>query len=182
MIQRVLAVLFLVWSFGFINFAVVLPAPAGREKTDAIVVPTGSGGRIERGLQVLRRGDAKKMLVTGVDPEVKPREFASEYKVESRLMRCCITLGSDAVDTRGNAVEASLWVTGNNIRSIRLVTADWHTPRAMAELEDGLPEGVEIVADAVPSHPSMRTLFLEYNKLVASRLVRLWSKVTQWLP
>ncbi|MDD3797975.1 MAG: YdcF family protein, partial [Novosphingobium sp.] len=103
MIRRFLAALFLVWAYGFLWFAVALPQPAGRDAlaTDAVVVPTGSGGRIGRGLEVLRAGKAKKMLVTGVDPEVKPREFAAEYKVESRLMRCCITLGSDAVDTRG---------------------------------------------------------------------------------
>ncbi|MDD3799988.1 MAG: YdcF family protein, partial [Novosphingobium sp.] len=149
---------------------------------DAVVVPTGSGGRIGRGLEVLRAGKARKMLVTGVDPEVKPREFAAEYKVESRLMRCCITLGSDAVDTRGNARETAQWVAQNKVRSIRLVTADWHMRRAAGELAQELPQGMTMLRDAVPSQPSMRTLFLEYNKLLASQLARLWDAVARWLP
>lgn len=68
MIRRILAAGFLLWIFGFIWFANFLPGPAGAQRTDAVVVPTGSGGRIMRGLQVLRAGHAKKMLVTGVDP------------------------------------------------------------------------------------------------------------------
>ncbi|OCC22867.1 hypothetical protein MB02_13905 [Croceicoccus estronivorus] len=174
MIRRILAALFLLWAFGFLWFAVALPAPAGMRKTDAIVVPTGSRGRIDRGLTLLRARQAKKMLVTGVDPEVKPREFAAEYKVEQRLMNCCITLGSDAVDTRGNAQETAQWVARNGVKSVRLVTADWHMRRAAAELGQELPESVAVLRDAVPSQPSMRTLFLEYNKLLASQAVRLW--------
>ena len=174
MIRRALAAAFLLWIFGFLWFALALPGPAGPEKTDAVVVPTGSGGRIARGLDILRTGQAKRLLVTGVDPEVKPREFAAEYKVEPRLMQCCITLGSDAVDTRGNALETAEWVARHKVRSIRLVTADWHMRRAAAELAQELPSGITVLRDAVPSPLSLRTAFLEYNKLLASQLARVW--------
>ena len=174
MIRRVFAAFFLLWAFGFLWFAFALPGPAGSEKTDAVVVPTGSGGRIARGLKVLRAGHAERLLVTGVDPEVKPGEFAAEYKVERRLMHCCITLGSDAVDTRGNAQETAQWVAAHKVRSIRLVTADWHMRRAAAELAQELPAGVTVLRDAVPSQLSLRITFLEYNKLLASQLARLW--------
>ena len=177
MIRRILAAGFLLWIFGFIWFANFLPGPAGAQRTDAVVVPTGSGGRIMRGLQVLRAGHAKKMLVTGVDPEVKPREFAVASKVEPRLMQCCITLGRDAVDTRGNAQETANWVTANKVRSIRLVTADWHMRRAAAELGYDLPGQVSVLRDAVPSPLPLRRLFLEYNKFLASQLLRLWNAV-----
>lgn len=178
MIRRVLAALFLIWVFGFIWFAMFLPGPAGAQKTDAVVVPTGSGGRIARGLDVLRKHEAKKLLVTGVDPEVRPGEFAAEYKVERALMTCCITLGSDAVDTRGNAQEAANWVTANKVKSIRLVTADWHMRRAAAELGYDMPAGVTVLRDAVPSALPLSRLFLEYNKFLASQLIRLWNAVS----
>ena len=178
MIRRIFAALFLIWIFGFIWFATALPTPAGDQKTDAVVVPTGSGGRIARGLTVLRDGQARHLLVTGVDPEVKPREFAAAYKVEPALMRCCITLGSDAVDTRGNAQETANWVTANKVRSIRLVTADWHMRRAAAELGYDLPAGVTVLRDAVPSALPLSRLFLEYNKFLASQLIRLWNAVS----
>ena len=178
MIRRILAALFLIWIFGFVWFAMFLPGPAGAEKTDAVVVPTGSGGRITRGLEVLRREQAPKLLVTGVDPEVKPGEFAAAYKVEPHLMACCVTLGRDAVDTRGNAQEAANWVTTNKVKSIRLVTADWHMRRAAAELGYDMPAGVTVLRDAVPSALPLSRLFLEYNKFLASQLIRLWNAVS----
>lgn len=175
MIRRFLAALVIVWAAGFAVFAIALPGPENSStKTDAIVVPTGAAGRIERGLAVLDSGQAGHMLVSGVDPEVKPGEFAEQFKVPMRAMECCITLGYAAVDTRGNAAEIVKWVEKNNYRSVRLVTTDWHMWRAAGELRHVLPETVRIVEDASSSEPSLRTLFLEYHKLLASRLSWLW--------
>jgi uncharacterized SAM-binding protein YcdF (DUF218 family) len=171
-IRRILALLLVAWTFGFLGFAVALPKPAGAERTDAIVVPTGSGGRIPRGLALLRRGAADRMLVTGVDADVRPGEFAAEYDVPARLMGCCVTLGFAALDTRGNARETAVWMAENDVRSIRLVTADWHMRRAAHELEAILPEGTTMVRDAVPTEPSLRTLFVEYHKLLATWFAR----------
>ncbi|MBD3730459.1 MAG: YdcF family protein [Sphingomonadales bacterium] len=164
----------MLWLLGFLVFAVTLPGPAATVRTDAIIVPTGAGGRIERGLELLRAGKAEQMLVTGVDPEVKPREFAAQYKVKRGLMDCCITLGFAAVDTRGNAAEAAKWMDERDYRSLRLVTSDWHMRRARAELTRALPTNIAIVEDGVRSEPSLRILFLEYNKLLASWLAAIW--------
>lgn len=170
MIRRILSVLFLIWAIGFLWFVVALPRPAeGDEKTDAVIVPTGGAGRIARGLDVLGRGLATKMLVSGVDPEVRPQEFAAEFGVAPAEMACCITLGFAAVDTRSNAAETAKWVAQNEVRSLRLVTTDWHMRRAAGELDRMLPPNVTVVRDAVPSHPNLGTLFLEYHKLLASR-------------
>ena len=167
-IARLFGFMFLVWACGFLVFAWTLPVPAGPGAADAIVVPTGGRGRIARGLELLREGTAQRMLVTGVDPEVKPREFAVEYEVSQRLMDCCITLGFEAVDTRGNADETAAWVAEHEYRSLRLVTTDWHMSRASLELRRSLPDYVTITKDPVPSHFSFGTLFLEYNKLLAT--------------
>jgi len=171
-IRRALSLLVVVWAFGFLWFAVALPRPAGAQKTDAIVVPTGSGGRIQRGLAVLREGAAARMLVTGVDREVRPHEFAVEYEVPEQLMSCCVTLGFAALDTRGNARETSEWVAARKVRSLRLVTSDWHMRRAALELENMLPAGTAVLRDAVRTEPSLWTLFLEYHKLLATWLVQ----------
>ncbi|HEX7712124.1 MAG TPA: YdcF family protein [Sphingomonadaceae bacterium] len=168
MIVRLIAAAVLAWLLGFAAFALALPGPAGDEKTDAIVVPTGAVGRIDRGLQQLERGNAKAMLVTGVGREVKPREFAVEYKVAPRLMACCVTLGFSALNTKGNAAETAGWMRRRRFTSLRLVTTDWHMRRAELELKSALPPGITVVDDAVRSKPSPRILFLEYNKLIAS--------------
>ena len=172
MIRRIVALVLVAWVFGFLWFAIALPSPAGARKTDAIVVPTGSGGRIPRGLALLRHGAADRMLVTGVDAEVRPGEFAAEYDVEDRLMDCCVTLGFAALDTRGNARETAVWMAENDVRSIRLVTADWHMRRATRELDAILPEDTPVLRDAVRTEPSLRTLFVEYHKLIATWFAR----------
>ena len=164
----------LIYLLAFIGFALTLPQPAGHVQTDAVLVPTGGAGRIGRGLEVLRDGDARQMFVSGVDPEVKPKEFATEFKVSGREMRCCVTLGYLAVDTRSNAGEAAQWFASNDIRTVRLVTTDWHMRRAAAELAYSIPENVTVIEDAVPSVPDLGQLFLEYNKLLAALVSQGW--------
>ncbi len=54
-------------------------------------------------------------------------------------------------------------------KSVRLVTTDWHMPRARFELGQQLGPDVKVLSDAVQSKPSFRTLFLEYNKYLLRR-------------
>jgi uncharacterized SAM-binding protein YcdF (DUF218 family) len=191
MLRRLLSLIVLCWVLGFIVFAVSLPRPVdgplgkigtGRSgagnaaRGTAVIVLTGAEGRIARGLEVLRRGWAGQMLVSGVDPEVQPGEFASDYHVDQRLMQCCITLGSESVDTRSNAQEALKWVQDRHITSVRLVTSDWHMRRAAWELQRVLPAQVPVIEDAVPTRPSLNTLFVEYCKLLAQRIAGLRHK------
>lgn len=176
MIGRALSGAAILWALGFLWFAIALPGPVDGVRTDAVIVPTGGAGRIERGLQIVRDGNAEALLVTGVDREVKPREFAAQFDVPPDLMECCVSLGFAAVDTRSNAAETAQWVESRGVKSLRLVTTDWHMRRAAGELSRTLPGGVTVVWDAVPSHPSFRDLFLEYHKLLASTVSRIWRR------
>lgn len=174
MISRFFGTLLLVWLFGFLWFALFLPQPASEKvATDGIVVLTGSKGRIERGLALLRNRMGDELLVSGVDRDVKPAEFAHAYKVPRDLMKR-ITLGREAVDTRSNAVETSDWLERRNYASVRFITADWHMRRARYELTQQLREPVSIVADAVASRPSLLVLMREYNKYLLRRAARLF--------
>lgn len=173
MVRNVVSAAALIWVLGFLWFAVALPQPTPDQETDAVIVPTGGAGRIARGLEVLDQGLASRMLVTGVDPDVRPGEFAAEFEVPQAQMECCISLGFMALDTRGNAFETAEWVEQNGVTSLRLVTTDWHMRRAAGELDRKLPNSVTVVRDAVPSEPNMGTLFLEYHKLIASRIAGL---------
>lgn len=175
MLRRLASLLIVLWALGFAWTAILLPQPAGDERTDGVIVLTGGEGRIPRGLDVLRAGDARLMLVSGVDPEVRPKEFAASYKVERKYMRCCITLGFEAVDTRSNAREAARWIAANDLKSVRLITTDWHMCRAAFELEQVAPAGIVVVEDAVASRPRFGVLFAEYHKLLARRVSQLWS-------
>lgn len=175
MTRRLLAALLIVWLLGMVLFAVTLPRATQGRRTDAVIVLTGAPGRIGRGLEVMEQGLAPRMLVTGVDRDVKPAEFAAEYSVEQAYMDCCITLDYSALDTRGNARAASEWIRQRGVRSVRLVTSDWHMRRAAAEFNRFLPADVVIIEDSVETRPSLRTLVLEYHKYLARQIERVWS-------
>ena len=167
MLRRILSLILLAWALGFIAFALLLARPAGAVRSQAVVVLTGGAKRVDRGLEVLRQGWAPQLFVSGVDREVKPGEFAAQFKVSPAQMACCVTLGFAAIDTETNARETAIWMGENHLTTIRLVTSDWHMRRAVLELRDAVPDGVTIIEDAVPTKPTMRTLFLEYHKLIA---------------
>lgn len=166
MIRRILAALVLIWLLGFAWFALFLPQPLGDWRTDGIVVLTGGPYRIDRALDMLEKGQAQRLLISGVGRDVRPEDLAETYKRPLALFQCCVALGFDAADTRGNGEEVAGWVRRRGYKSIRLVTTDWHMRRARYELERTLPNDITIVSDAVPSRPSFGTLWLEYNKLL----------------
>ena len=170
---RLLALLALFYFLGFALYAVTLPQPLASRHTDAVVVPTGGKGRIPRGLALLAAGEAKRMLITGADPSVRPGELAAEHRVRPSLFACCIDLGHEAVDTRSNAEETAAWVRAHRYRSVRLVTSEWHMPRARMELRHALDDEVELVGDGVRSNPSLAMLVAEYNKFLVRRFA-LW--------
>lgn len=175
MIVRFVGFAVIAWSLGFAVFTVLLPPPLlARNTTDAIVVPTGAPGRIDRGLALLGEGQARRMLVTGVGPGVRPADLANASRAPRRLFACCVDLGSDAVDTRSNAEETARWVRSREYRSVRLVTSDWHLPRAAMELRASLGPDVIVLGDGVPGNPRLGVLVNEYNKLLLRR-VALWA-------
>ena len=170
MIWRIAALVAVAWALGFAVFMLSLGRPVEADsKTDAIVVLTGAPGRIDRGLEMLREGAAKRMLVSGVAHEVRPHELALQYR-EKRLFGCCIDLGFEAVDTKSNAEETAEWVRRHKYRSVRLVTSDWHMPRAKLELAHQLGSDVTVIGDPVRSSPRFTTLLREYHKYLVRSL------------
>ncbi|MEE9432659.1 MAG: YdcF family protein [Sphingorhabdus sp.] len=164
MIKRILAASLLFWLLGFALFALTLPQPAPLSESGGVVVLTGGAKRIDRALEVVEAGKAKRLLISGVDRDVRPKELAAEYGRSEKLFECCIDLGFQSVDTRSNALETARWAARNNIESLRLVTHDWHMRRARLELDQALPDNIRLIDDAVLTSPSLGVLFREYNK------------------
>ncbi|GAB5487487.1 MAG: hypothetical protein Pars2KO_10570 [Parasphingorhabdus sp.] len=174
MILRLLSFVLLIWMIGFAWFAIDLPRPASDDqKTDSVVVLTGGPKRIDRALDILNGKKAERLLVSGVDRDVKPAELAAEYDTPESLFECCVDLGFQAVDTRSNALETARWVARREDKSMRLVTSDWHMRRARLELVRAMPPDVDIISDAVSTAPALGTLFKEYNKYLMRRLAAL---------
>ncbi|WP_420853405.1 YdcF family protein [Sphingomonas panacisoli] len=176
MVRRLIGFLVLAYILGFAAFMLMLPRPVDGQPTDAIVVPTGAPGRIDRGLDLIAKHQAKRMLITGVAPSVRPIELAKTNRAPIALFACCVDLGHEAVDTRSNAKETADWVKAHGYKSVRLVTSDWHMARAAMELRAALDDDVTIVADGVRSEAPLGLLIVEYNKLLLRRIA-LWTGI-----
>ncbi len=168
---RIAAAGLLAWALGFVWYLLALPGPAPLARaTDGVVVLTGGSGRLARGVEVMQAGSAKRMLVSGVDKSVRPRDLGSAAGVPATLLACCIDLGFAAENTRANAEEVAEWVARQGHRSVRLVTANHHLPRAMGEVRARLAPEVVVVGDGVPDRKPLAHLAAEYSKLLASRI------------
>ncbi len=140
------------------------------ESTDAIIVLTGGKNRIESGLQIFSQKAARHLFVTGVNEQVTRDDILSRYK--GTLPDCCITLGYKANSTAENAAETRDWIKGTGYKTVRLVTSNYHMPRALLEFRHALP-GVTIIPNPVtqpgimPKHEYFwRLLVIEYHKTI----------------
>lgn len=183
------------WLFGYVIFlmGVTFVQPQlPNEKTDAIVVLTGGQNRIHTGLALLELGQAEHLFISGVNPDVTIEQLVRIWKPDIEAIPCCIALGYAASNTEGNARESSQWVRDMDLTSIRLVTSNYHLPRAWLEFRHALPRRTIIshpirsatLADGSWEH--MKLSFAEYNKTLLT-WVRLyvypWDrivKVSQW--
>ncbi|MEO7564008.1 MAG: YdcF family protein [Sphingomicrobium sp.] len=178
MIARAAALLLLIYAIGFMLFAFTLgePAPAGLDRADSAVVLTGGPERIEHSIEVLRGGRVKRVLIAGADPVVTKKDIARRLGGDDRLIKCCVDLGSESVDTRSNAEEAGRWLAKNGFKSVLLITSDWHMRRAYYEFDKVLGGKYQLSTDAVRSAPGFLILFGEYNKYVLRRLA-VWADI-----
>ena len=130
---------------GLQHFVLTLPKVSGsaRPATDGIVVITGGQQRLADGLYLLQIRSSQALLVSGVGHGVSKTILAKELNLEASirtLLDCCVTLEFEASDTRGNALAAAQWATNKKFQSLRLVTANYHMPRAKYVFTKQMPE------------------------------------------
>lgn len=143
-------VFLLAWAVGLVWFARHLPSAVADpdRRTDAIVVLTGGQGRLRQGLDLLSARKADKLFVSGVHRGVEAAQLLEISRRAPEELACCVTLGYEADDTHGNAVESARWIGEQGFRSLRLVTATYHMPRSLLEFRRAMPE-IEIVPHPV---------------------------------
>lgn len=177
----ILVLVILIWGVGLLAFvgrvAQSTPPPEP-VVADGVVALTGaSDARITAAMKLLETGKARRMLISGVNPQASRADIRGVAKATRRLYDCCVDLGFQALDTVGNARETARWARRHNYRSLIVVTSDFHMPRAMLELRSALP-GVNITPYPVRSaelnarrwwrtQDGARRMTLEYCKYLA---------------
>jgi len=140
------AAVFWIFAFGFILFAVnVMRVPeTSVQRADGIIVLTGGQLRIKAGLELLEKGRAKRLLITGVNRRTTKPDIARLVGGQSAELDCCVDLGYEALNTQGNAGEADAWARRLGYYSLIVVTASYHMQRSLMELNSRMPD-VEII-------------------------------------
>lgn len=181
--------LFVIWLGGLIYFTTLIPDSVTdpTTATDGIVVLTGGSDRLREGLQLLADGKAKRLLISGVYREASLTDLLQTGEapagLSQQMIDCCITIGYRAGNTLGNATEAAEWAAANGLRSLRLVTADYHMPRSLLEFSHALPGALIVPHPVFPEEVKRERWWLwpgtarlvvgEYHKYLAA-LVRSW--------
>ncbi len=176
----------LLWLGGFLNFAAQLPRQDSQgpdvslESSDAIVVLTGGTGRLRVGLRLLAARPGGRMLISGVKTGISATELQTRQTEAAGLFSCCIDLGYQAHDTRGNAIETTLWMDRHGFHSLHLVTASYHMPRSLLLFQQAMPDVALRPVPVFPKHVklaqwwlfpgTMRLLAVEYSKYLLSLL------------
>lgn len=182
----VLITLAAAWLAGLIWFVGQIPRaePQPQSSTDAVVVLTGGSRRLEAGLDLLGHGWAGSLYVSGVYERVDVRTLLDVFQRQLPQLACCIELGYAANDTRGNAIETARWVERSGVSSFRLVTSNYHMPRALFEFGHYFPE-FEIVPH--PVLPETHEVGEWWRSLATFKLIGweyskyLLAHVTSWI-
>jgi uncharacterized SAM-binding protein YcdF (DUF218 family) len=138
-----LLLLLLLWGVGLVAFgqrvAKSTPAP-DPPQADGVVALTGASSlRIEAAIRLLELGKGKRLLISGVNREVRPAELRDVARGAGRAYDCCVDLGFAARDTQGNARETATWAKNHGFGSLIVVTSDYHIPRSILELHAAMP-------------------------------------------
>jgi uncharacterized SAM-binding protein YcdF (DUF218 family) len=181
---RSIAVLILVAAAllltGFFVFVSTIPRvePETKISGDGIVVLTGGAERLADALALLADGSAKRLLISGVNPETSEAQLERLHPESKRLFDCCVDLGRRALNTAGNALETRQWVRRHGFEAVIVVTSGWHMRRSLLELERSIPEVILIPYPVIASGAgeddwwrkprSLRLLVAEYVKYLAA--------------
>ncbi len=165
-----------IFTAGFLQFADTVASlqPPATPKADAIVVLTGGFQRINQAVDLLKAGAGERLLISGVHPTTTRSQIRRNTQSSADLFKCCVDIGHEAVDTIGNATEASQWIHDRGYRTILVVTNNYHMPRSLLELRRARPEAKFIAYPVVNSDLKttnwlrnplvLKAILLEYGK------------------
>lgn len=153
-LRRILSVLMvfaILWGAGFGWFAFYASTfkPYDlNQNTDVIAVLTGGEGRLDTGLNLFSARRGQYLFITGVYDRLNENDIRQRWQGKSDLPICCIVLDHEAETTAQNAVMTRKWIQSLNdagedsraLKTVRLVTSNYHMPRALIDFNRLLPD------------------------------------------
>ena len=171
----------LLLGFGFLWFLWRVPGAevALNRTADGIVALTGGPSRIAEAIELLASGRGKRLLISGVSRTTNSNEISRLNPEFEHWVRCCVDF-DHSVNTLGNAIETRRWAEHRGVRSLIVVTSNYHMPRALAEIAHQLPDVAlvpfPVVTDRQRTEPwwgsasNVRLMLTEYLKYLVVKL------------
>ena len=172
---------FILWLGGFCLFAYKINhlSTDTSKNTDAIIVLTGGRNRIHEASKLFNENKAKHLFISGVAKNITLDDIQNKQNIKIKNIQN-VEIGYNADNTVENADETTAWIKNNDIKSIRLVTSNYHIYRSLIEFRKNIKD-TEILPHPVYSEyiekkwwtswQTFSLIFKEYNKLLCAYII-----------
>lgn len=132
---------------------------------DAIMVFTGDSERVVEGYDLYLTDFPGKLMISGreypADAQTPVIKALADQADQNRVF-----IDPLATSTIENAQNGAKWAIENNVKSILLITSDYHMERSYFELRRLLPDRVQIFEKPIPGIASKKMVDSETNRLL----------------
>ena len=146
--------LLLIAVVSFLNFSLsfyeITPADSDLKNRDAIVVLAGGRGRLPGALALFLKTQSHWLLISGVGEATSIESIFSKRDLQGVDYNRVI-LERESKSTLENAEYALNILLEKRVRSVVLVTSNYHMKRALYIFQNIFPENIEIISYAIES-------------------------------
>ena len=184
--KAVILLILSIWFGGFCFFAYKINNFDIDQSTttDAIIVLNGGRNRITEAVKLFNDKKSKHLFISGVAKDISLENIQNTINMKINDTTN-VEAGHNADNTVENAKETNAWVRKNNIKSIRLVTSNYHIYRSLIEFRKQLND-IEILPHPVYSQyiekkwwtswQTFSLIFKEYNKFICAYIINRFKK------
>lgn len=142
---------------------------------DCAVVLTGGSNRVREGLDLLSRGQIKKLIISGVYKEATLREIYPLWPFYGDVKEQDVVLERRSATTYGNAQQSLPIVEALGCRDVAIVTSYLHMYRAFRTFQATYPEQFTLVKYAVNPGRSEVDTWETSTEVIKSIFYSLWA-------
>lgn len=137
-------------------------------KGDCAVVLTGGPGRVREGFDLLQRGDVRKLIISGVNPDVRLLDIFPQRPFYPSVQTFNVILESHSRTTFGNLNHSIPLLEKLGCVDVLLVTSQVHMPRAhrLFTKRSKNSNNFNFIKHSIYAEPTLRATFTESLKKV----------------
>lgn len=173
------ALLLLLSNLLFLNFREVTSEPitawSSDPSADCAVVLTGGAGRVREGLSLLARNMVKKIIISGVHPDVEFSDLNSSLTYLGEIDEKNVLLERRSTTTYGNAQQSLPMVEALGCHDLVLVTSQYHMTRAYKTFVASFPSGFPIYKHTLAASRTESNLYEIWLEVFKHIFYSLWA-------